>query len=418
MDSRAALEEARQKIPVEVNAAESTFNCILSEDLRTPAGKATAASKLLHALGIDPGCFYLQQSQHIAGVYDDRSLGYYPALQDIREEFRSLRFLPGTWLKVQLPFALPVLEGIYRTEGVVTLVQHVRVINSRSGWKATQGIRLDSMMNPSGLYAQSVVELWLPGVLEIDATQPPGDVQYKNIEVYPEALRIAVIRLNQLIVGLRAETGRSDIPEVLPGDLNQLAYKQFDSIGRLARNIPMVNFEFLQMSAGTPLLKEEVRFKPHVVQRPDFGRELLESAKFHVSAYNTRRAVLDLAGAFEAFIAEVVTPRLGDVKVNTRDQFLRQYGAKLSEETRAEIENVTLGPSQDPTRMPPIHRQLKEYKKQGLEPELDKQHLSRIQRIMSMRNDAAHGRPVTPEKLDDLIAAIEAMDCLIRSQAL
>jgi hypothetical protein len=180
-EAKAALEEARQKVPVEVKAAESTFNIILSEDLRTPAEKATAASKLLHALGFDPGCFYLQQSQHIAGVYDDRSLGYYPALQDIRKEFRSLRFLPGTWLKVQLPFALPVLEGIYRTEGVVTLVQHVRVINSRSGWKATQGIRLDSMMNPSGLYAQSVVELWLPGELEINATQPPGDVQYKNI---------------------------------------------------------------------------------------------------------------------------------------------------------------------------------------------------------------------------------------------
>jgi len=114
----------------------------------------------------------------------------------------------------------------------------------------------------------------------------------------------------------------------------------------------------------------------------------------------------------------VVTSRLGDIKVNTRDQFLRQYGAKLSAETRAEIEKVNLGPNQDPTRMPPIHRQLKEYKKQGLDPELDKQHLSRIQCIMSMRNDAAYGRPVPPEKLDDLIAAVEAMDCLIRSQAL
>ncbi|MFL1455754.1 hypothetical protein ACJO5Y_15070 [Marinobacter sp. GN3S48] len=412
-EAQAAIEKARQKLPVETRAAESTFNAILAEDLRTPAGKATAATKLVKALCFDPDCFYLQQSQYMAGVYDDRSLGYYPALQAIREEFDSLRPLPSSWLKFQLPFALPVLEGLYRSEGVVALVQHVRVINSRAGWKASQGMRLDSMMNPSGLYAQSVVELWLPGKLEIDAPQPPGDVQYKNIWVYPEALRVAVLRLNELIVGLRAETGRSDIPEVLPGDLNRLAYKQFDSTGRIARNIPVANFEFLRMSAGTPMLKDEVRFKPHDVQCPSFERELLESAKFHVSAYNTRRAVLDLAGAFEAFIAEVVTPRLGEMEENARGQFLRRYEAKLSAEARAEIEKVALGPDQDPPRMPSIHRQLKEYKRQGLDPVLNEQHLRRILKIMRIRNDAAHGRPVSPEILGDLIAAIEALDCLI-----
>ncbi|WP_098418764.1 hypothetical protein [Marinobacter sp. LV10MA510-1] len=412
-EAQATLEEARQKLPAETKAAESTLDAILSEDLRTPDGKAVAAEKLLQVLGFDPGCFYLQRSQHIAGVYDDRSLDYYPALRAIREEFESLRPLPGSWLRFQLPFALPVLEGIYRSEGVIAFVQHVRVINPRAGWKATQGMRLDSMMSPSGLYAQSVVELWLPGELKIDTAYPPGNVQYKNIETYPEALRVAVLRLNKFIMGLRAETGRSDIPEVLPGDLNQLAFKQFDSVGRLARNIPMANFEFLRVSAGAPMLKDEVRFKPHDVEHIGFGRELLESAKFHVSAYNTRRAVLDLAGAFEAFVADAITPRLVEMEVNTRDQFLRQYGAKLSAETCAEIKRVALEKSQDPPRMPPIHRQLKEYKRKGLRPAFDKWHLSRIQKIMSIRNDAAHGRPVSPEVLNDLIAAIEALECLI-----
>ncbi len=414
-DAQVALDEALQKLPDETKAAKATFDAICDEDLRTPAGKATASEKLLRALGFDTNNFYLRRCQHLPGVYDDRSLDYYPALETLRSEFEAVRLSPGTWLKFQLPFALPVLEGIYKGEDVIAFVRHVRVINTRASWQASQGARIDSMMNPSGLYTQSVVELWLPGELEAEANHPPGDVQYKNIESYPEILRVGTIRLNELITGLRAETGRSDIPEVLPSDFNQIAYKQFDSAGSITRNILMASFEFLRISTGAPALKEEVRLGIHDVQPVGLARALLESAKFYVTAYNTRRAVLDLAGAFEAFVSEAVTPHIGDVALNTRDKFLRKYGAKMSAEACAEIKQIT--PHDDLPQMPSVHWQLKEYKRQSVLPALNKRNLERVQKIMSFRNDAAHGRPVPPEVLNDLIVAIEGLDCLIRIHA-
>ncbi|WP_396621501.1 hypothetical protein [Marinobacter sp. W-8] len=413
-EAQRALDVAREALPEEGFEAESVFNAIVEEDLRHPAGKAMAAAALFEYLDLDPGQFYLQSSQYVDGVFDDRSLGYHPAIKNAQVEFDSLRPTPGCWLKCQLPFALPILEGVYKSDDLILLVRHTRVISSRASWKASQGMRLDSMMNPSGLYAQSVVELWLPGNLAIDFALPPGDEQYKNIHTYPEAIKGAVRKLNEFIVGLRADTGRSDIPEVIPGDLNQLAFKQFDSKGNLTRDIPMLNLELVRVSAGAPHLNEEVLLKPFEVQYPGFARELLESAKFHVSAYSVRRAVIDFAGAYEAFIAEVVSPRIGEVRENTKDQFLRRYGDKLSAEVRAEVEKVTLAPNQDPDRVPPIHRQLDVYKKMGLKPDFGRKHLSAIRKVMDVRNDAAHGRVISHEVLSDIIAGIGALECLMQ----
>ncbi len=416
-EAQAALTEVQEKLPDKTKAVKATFESIISEDLRTPAGKALAAAKLLKFLNFDENSFYLQRSQHIFGIYDDRSLGYYPVIEALRADFEVLRPSPAVWLKFLLPFALPILEGIYQTENLTMFVQHVRISNPRAGWKASQGARVDSMMNPSGLYAQSLIELWLPGEISISFTQPPGDVYYKNVDTYPEVLRVATIRLNEFIAGLRSQTGRSDIPEMLPSDLNQLAYKQFDASGNVVRNVPSTNFEMVRMSMGAPALKGEVQREVHNVKRLSFASELLESAKFQVSAYNTRRAVLDLAGAFEAFIAESITPRIGDLSLNIRDQFLRQYNTKLSTKVREEIEKIMIG-SGDPSRMPTVHRQLKEYSRLNLEPVINQKNISKVLKIMSgVRNDAAHGRPVSPSKLNDIVLAIEALDALIRDQS-
>lgn len=410
--AQAALDIARKELPDETNAATMTFNAILEEDLRTPSGKAAATTKLLGFLGFDAGQFYLRRTQHIPGVNEDRSIGYYPALETIKCEFMEMGTPSGMWLKFQLPFALPVLEGIYRTDDAITFVRHVRVMNTRAGWQSSSGARIDSM-STSGLYAQSVVELLLPKQFEIDPSQPPGDLQYKNINCYPEAVRVVTLRLNKLIVGLRAETGHSDIPEVLPSDLNHIEYGHFDPAGRIT-DTGSVNFEHLRASFGAPpRLQDEIRLEAHTVDCVAFSRELLESAKFYVSAYNIRRAVLDFAGAFEAFLSESVTPRLGEVRENTKDQFLRRYGSKLSEEVRSEIENINLAPENDPLRIPTIRRLLDLYGKRDLQPILDKNHVSNVMGITSHRNDAAHGRPVPSKVLDDLIVAIESLDILI-----
>lgn len=409
-----ALEKLARVLPVETQNAKNIFDDVAMEDLGTAAGKARAASKLLVALGFEKSFFYLRQSKHIKGTWDDRSITYFPALESLREKFESLRPEPGCWLRFQLPYALPVKEGIYQCGDAIALVRHVRVINPRAGWEPSDGMRIETMMNPSGLYAQSVLELWLPGELEIQLKNPPGEVSYKHIDSYPEAIKKAVLSLNQLILGLRFETGRSDIPEVIPGDLNQVGFKQFDASGEVTVDIPIVNLELVRLSTGSPRIEDELSDKPNFLEPLGFAQELLESAKFQISAYNTRRAVLDFSGAFEAFVSESVTPRLDGIKENTRTQFLNRYSNRLSEAAQEEINSLNVSPDEDPEKLPSIFKQLRKYQKQKLEPLIDDKYLSLILPIMKFRNDAAHGRPIEPSILDNLTGATEALEGLMR----
>ena len=415
-EAQQALDEVCQTLPEITKAAQITFHSILSQNLRTPAGKASAASLLIDFLGLETKWFYLQNSLYVDGVHDDRSLGYYPVIDSIRNEFESFRPSPGCWLKCSLPFALPILEGIYKVNDVTLLIQHKRVFNAHAGCTATLGMRLDTMMNPSGHYSQSVLEIWFSEQLDIDIAQPPCDVQYQNIAVFPEVVKVAVITINQLIVGLRAETGRSDIPEVLPSSLNQLSFKQFDSAGNIARDIPLVNLEFVKVTTGAPSLNSEVQQGVYDLNYPGFMKELLESAKYHVIAYNMRRAVLDLAGAFEAFVEMAITRRLTDVEETTKNKFLRLYGSKLSTEVLAELSGLDEELGTDSPRMPSVHRQIKEYKRQHLKPALNKKHISAISKVMNYRNDAAHGRAVSENTLKDITAGILALEFLIQDQ--
>jgi len=270
------------------------------------------------------------------------------------------------------------------------------------------------MMNPSGLYSQSVLEVWLPGQLSIEDAVPPSEVQHRNVASYPEAVRVATLRLNRLVAGLRAETGRTDIPEVVPSNLTQLAYRAIDAGGHVSREVPSLNLELLRVRSGPPQLADEIDVVPREIAPPSFARELLDSAKFHVITYNARRAILDVAGAFEAWVADVVTPKLGDVAVNTKKQFLRTYGPKLSAAARQEAEQLSVSPEQDPPRMPSVQRQLRDYQKAGHQPNIDPRLISRIQKVMNVRNDAAHGRPISPTVLHDLVPAIDALDELLR----
>ncbi|CAN5661938.1 hypothetical protein BH10PSE14_BH10PSE14_35580 [soil metagenome] len=412
-----ALNDVREREPDVYVNANALFSAIIAEDLRSAAGKAKAASLLLKAVNLDEARFYFQHTQYFPGIYDSRSLGYYAAWETTRAKFQSLGPSPGAWMKLQLPFALPVTEGIYETDNITALVKTIRIANSKAGWRAGQGGRIDTMANPAGLYSQSALEIWLPGSFSIDLHPPQESVAYKNLASFPEAIRVATQRLNGLISVLRVETRRSDIPEVLPSDLNQVSFKQFDENGNVTCNVLDISLERVLLISGAPNVKNEIHTDVKKFKPISFACELLESAKFQVSAYNPRRAVLDLAGAFEAFVAEVVTPEIGDMTLNTKDQFLRQYGSRLSEAACSEIRRVVLKGEEDPKRMPPVHRQLAEFKKRKLTPNLNKKHLSRVMKIMNIRNDAAHGRPIASDTIDELIQAIESLDALIKSSS-
>jgi hypothetical protein len=224
-EAQHALTRVGEKIPELLAEAAKLFDEITSHDLRTAAGKARAATTLLTSLQFDLNQFFLQQSQFLAGVHENRSLGYYPVLQKVQAQFEAARPTPATWLKFQLPFALPLKEGVYHAEKITILVKHTRVVDVRAGWRPSQDSTVDTVMNPSGLYARSTVEIWLPGEFKIDDAVPPSEIFYRNVASYPEAVRIATLRLNTLIAGLRVEIGRSDIPEIFPGQLTQLAYR-------------------------------------------------------------------------------------------------------------------------------------------------------------------------------------------------
>ncbi|MDN7124536.1 hypothetical protein J6I90_06550 [Pseudidiomarina sp. 1APP75-32.1] len=410
------LKRARDELPSETDIAESTLELILQSDLQTAEGKALAASVLIKTLGFQAEQFYFQQSQFIPGNFEDRSFNYFPSMHKVREEFQTFRSWPAVWLKVQLPFALPVLEGIYKMDAFSVLVQHVRVINPRAGWRALHGMRIETMMNPSGLYSQSVVELFLPGEFGVDCKHPPGDVPYKNIFSYPDVIREAVLQLNNFIASLRVKTGRSDIPEVLPSDFNQFACKQFNAGGKCIRDLPSTTLEYLRLSNGPLSLRDELNLKPTHIESVNFGQELLESAKFHVASYNARRAVLDIAGAFDDFVARYLTPKLGNVKENTKDQFIQRYGDRLSADCTQEIEALETEESNDLARWPSVYKQLKLYRQRALDPQLDEEKVKSVKKTLSKRNDAAHGRIVSPSILDDLIKAIDALEQLIQTQ--
>jgi hypothetical protein len=76
----------------------------------------------------------------------------------------------------------------------------------------------------------------------------------------------------------------------------------------------MLNLEFVQIRTGPPSVSDEILQEPRDVKRVSFARELLDSAKFHITSYNARRAVLDLAGSFEAFVAEAEVARSAAIK--------------------------------------------------------------------------------------------------------
>ena len=264
-------------------------------------------------------------------------------------------------------------------------------------------------MDPAGLYAQTQVELILGGRLSIGDAVPPTQTIYANIDSYPEAVHVSVEALNQLAYKVRKETGRCDLPDIVPAHFSRIAFKQFDEDGNVERDIGSLSFELITATEGAPQVDTELRKSVVAVEPLSFSEQLLESAKSHVFQTNARRAVIDLAGAFEAFAAESLTTRLeANLSENTKQRFLRLYDQQLSESLCAQIQ--ALNQSGDNTQPPPIRRILKSYRQAKVEPQLDGDSLGKVMKVYEYRNDAAHGRPIPSTALHDLIQAIPALE--------
>ena len=119
---------------------------------------------------------------------------------------------------------------------------------------------------------------------------------------------------------------------------------------------------------------------------------------------------MDFAGAFEAFVAETLIDRTEDISENTKQRFLRLYEQQLSEILKTQIE--ALNDSQDNKQPPSIPRVVKAYRRLKAEPKLEKELLDKVLKVYKYRNDAAHGRPISDDALNDLVEAIPAFEKL------
>jgi len=403
-----AIELMREAIPKETSTAQIIFEKVIAEDLDSAAGKERAIKIILNGFGFDLSKFFFHEYRFGKGSTECRSLDYYSCSEAAEKEFWSLLDPPFAWVQLQLPFVLPALEGAYRLKDNVAFLRHVAVQNPRATWQSTEGATIEAIMDPAGLYAQSHIQLLLSGRPSIDDSGPPTEIIYKNFASYPEVIHSGVGALNGFVSALRLSSGRCDIPDVVPAHFNKIAFRQFDEKGVVERDIPSKSFELVRLSAGPPKVENEVRPTAEEVSPLSFQLQLLESAKLHVFEANARRAVVDFAGSFEAFVAETLTPQIGDISKNTKQRFLRLYEKGLSKSLTSQIE--ALSDKQDNKQYPSIHKVVKEYCRLDTDPVLEKELLAKVMKVYEYRNDAAHGRPIPDDALEDLVEAIPAFE--------
>lgn len=409
-EADAAIDLLRATHSKEAEVAERIFNEVLSFDLNSAYGRARAARIVLQAIGVDMRSFFFHRYSFHPGTTDARSLDYFDRLEQVEQVFTTLISPPYTWLQVQLPFAIPTPEGLYTLDGAAVLLTHTRITNPRATWKGGTGIRIDEMTDPVGLYTQSHIQLRLAGEFSLAANPPAEDLIYKNLSRYPDVVHQAVLVLNTLINSIRRTSGRCDIPDVVPAHFNHIALRQTNPKGEVVRDILSLSLECVRLTAGVPKVDDEIVTDVRQIQPLPFWLQLLETAKLHVIQFNVRRAVLDFSGAFEAFVAEFLTPKVGDLGEDAKSKFLRIYRDRLPSDCAELIEKMAPSASRDQKLHPSIRQIIKRYRAIDAKPALDDAALGLILKVYTHRNEAAHGRPIPNTALEDVSKAIEVLD--------
>lgn len=399
-------------------APDALFQAILvmkyidSINLSTASGYSQAAMKIVDLFNFDQRRFFFRTTQFGVGTHAMHSPSYFSTLDNLRKAFTSRQHYPGTWLKFQLPFAIPVPDGVYSLNGYGSLIRKVRVQNSRNRWTLSEDAVYDTIMSPRGLYYQTVVELSILDTPDFDDANPPEGDFYKNFTSYSTGVRKVVEFINNLIAAVRVSWSRCDVPEITPADLNELEIKQFDSSGSIIIHKAIYSTEYGHLSGGAPSIENEISSSPIELPQPSFWRELIESAKFHLLAMNPRRAVLDFCGGFEAFVDQYITPRLNKTSENTKDQFLRRYGPLLSDDLKSTIRNLSLPEAQDPVRHLPVRRLLDSYRHAHESISIDREKLGHILKVFDWRNVAAHGGEIDANVIQFVSNGIDGLEAI------
>lgn len=386
----------------------STIQALINQlDLSSLTGKVQASKILIDQLEFERDKFYFQETTYTNGVYNLRSLDYYENISE--QEIHAFDSINESFIaiSVQLPFHIPSFQGAYRLDENFIILKNKSITNARASWKGNGRANIESIMDSSGLYDNTELEILLIGEYEHVSEHPLQEKLYKNHKSYPKFIHDAVVLVNDLITYIRKENDRCDIPDVIPSHFNHVRFVQYDENKNILKKAS-TSFEYVKVSIGQPKVENDVLNSEVIVPKQLFHIQLLESAKLHLLQSNSRRAILDFCGAFEAFVSYYIENKIEQSKESLKDRFIRTYRGELNDEYIQLIEKLD-NPNDSP-RMLPLHKLVDNYRKEEIKPKIDRKKFKKILKIFNYRNDAAHGKPINNFEFSSLELAIDIFE--------
>lgn len=398
--------------PSVVEKGQLLFNKILTRDIGNPAGRSLAIVDVLKELEFDLGRFYFEEYKFARGSKQQHSLEYYIDIDKLKKDCFFFAGSPYGDIKFQLPFSLAVLEGVYQYDNSLLLIKHRPVVNPRASFVAGGNTRILPMLASHGLYAQTEIEILVKGYIDIDFKSPPQNEMHKNVFMFPSSIMEVSNVVNGFIRSIYWANNRCDVPEIVPYDFNNISFKQYDDRGNVVNDVPFLSLEFVRVDVGVPAVEKEMIKSLFNVDNLSYEKELLISAKRFLLANNLRRAVLDFSGAFESFVYKYIQPKLSKSSETTKDKFLKLYGRVLPADCVEHIQRASCDEERDIPFV--IFKIIKEYEKGKTLPLIDKGAKTSISKVFpSIRNLAAHGKPVDPKYIPEMVDAIDGLEKLI-----
>lgn len=395
----------RKKFPSECKIARGLADRIRTHKLDSACDKAIVVDLLIGRLGFERNDFTLKKYQPIISNATIASLLIQANTKELSDGFPS----PKTIIGFQLPFKIPADEGIYAVDNNLIALEHKEIENPRATWIKEGNVTIDSILDQSGLYSQSVVRMTIAGAYVPDARNPPEGELYEAYKSYPDLYHLSLSLLNKFIAWVRQHYDRPDTPSATLLHINKADVTVFSEPGTLIYRAPSISME--QVKFGFGLKRPEplsISKKPNIVNEIPYYKDLISNAKRHIIESNPRAAVLDLFGAFESFLAMYISSRI-DVRAETnKERFIRVYGKDINDENLLKF--IRDLKDRDNEQSPSVHSIVSAYKKSKQVPLLDGDAISSLFKVSGYRNDAAHGRKLPTEIVSILVDGIKALE--------
>lgn len=406
-------EEALKKIeniyPKNVKSARKLHGEIEKCNLSKASGKERACQLAISSLGFEQSHFYMREFGIAKGKNYRFGLGHYQAIERWKNRLVNYYSSSHSYIEFILPFNIPVEVGLYSFKDACMLIEHIELDNQRATWER-RNISVEPQVDQTGLYSISKISMVLEGEKQADARNPPVEPVFRIFQSYSPLLNDTLELMNGFLGWVRKKYKRPDIPNINLLHFNRVTIKIFNTSGAVIRNIPLQSNEYTKLTSGPPTAQtKECEIEP--AEELEFYVQLLEQAKLDCIETNPRRAILDIFGAFEAFVAYHLSPKMSTYSETTKQRFIRLYKGKLPADVLNLLESNEIKDIND-IKYPSIVKIVKEYRRNKYSPELDRRDIEVILKVLDLRNDAAHGRHLPVDMLDKIADAIEAFERL------